>query len=78
MTSHHFSISAQISEVERELKMRRQVYPHQVRTGKLRQSVAEYQTDALAAVLESLQWNRENRADVIEWVKAGKPKAAAA
>ena len=52
MASHHFSISAQISEVGRELKMRRQVYPRQVSTGKLRQSVAEYQTEALAAVLE--------------------------
>lgn len=77
MASHHFSISAQISEVERELKMRRQVYPHQVAMGKMRKSVAEYQTDALAAVLDSLQWNRDNRADVIEWIKAGKPKAAA-
>ncbi len=77
MASHHYSIGAQIAEVERELKMRRQVYPNQVAKGKIRKSVAEYQTEALAAVLESLQWNRDHRADVIEWVKAGKPKAAA-
>jgi hypothetical protein len=73
----HFSIDAQLSEVERELKMREQVYGRMSFPNSTfkRKSEAEMASDIMRSVLDSLKWNRENRADVIEWVKAGKPKA---
>ena len=48
------SLSRQIDEVKRELAMRVKVYPHQIATGKLRPSIAEYQTASLLAVLDTL------------------------
>lgn len=49
-----FSIEQQIEEVERELKMRESAYPRWVRSGKLRQSIADYQMDRMRAVLDTL------------------------
>jgi hypothetical protein len=50
-----FSLAQQIEEVEREIAMRERVYPHQVRSGKLRQSIADYQMNRMLAVLETLR-----------------------
>ena len=51
-----FSLQAQIAEVEREIKMRVDVYSRQIRAGKMRKSEAEYRTDCMRAVLVSLRW----------------------
>lgn len=64
------SLHQQIDEVERELKMREEVYPRQVSSGKLRQSIADYQIDRLKAVKVTLEWLRDNETDVRGFVVA--------
>lgn len=49
------SIGAQIEEINREIALRERVYPHQVRSGKMRQSVADFHLDRMRAVLKTLQ-----------------------
>jgi hypothetical protein len=75
-----FSIDAQIAEVEREIKMREKVYPRQIGAGKAFRSKAEadMHLDIMKAALESLQWLKENRPAIVEWVSnkpAKKPEA---
>jgi hypothetical protein len=76
MSKH--SIQAQISEVERELKMRAKVYPRQIGAGKAFRSQAEADMHVaiMETALETLNWVKDNRADLVEWIAAGKPKAA--
>jgi len=50
------SLNQQIDEVKRELSKRDEVYPHQVATGKLRQSIADFQMERMRAVLRTLEW----------------------
>ena len=50
-----FSIAQQIEEIERELRMRQEVYPRMISKGKMKQSVADYHMARLAAVLTTLQ-----------------------
>jgi hypothetical protein len=57
------SLAQQIEEIERELKLRREVYPRMVARGAIRQSVAEYHMQRMQAVLETLQKLQENAAD---------------
>ena len=64
------SISQQIDEVDRELKMRADVYPRQVSSGKLRPSIADYQIKRLEAVKATLEWLRDNETDVRGFVIA--------
>lgn len=66
-----FSLNQQIEEVERELQQRRSVYPRLTATGKLRESVAEYQVGRMEAVRRTLQWLRDNEAAVRAAVPAG-------
>lgn len=72
------SIAQQIEEVEREIKLRREVYPRMVSAGKMRQSVSEYHLDRMLAVLTTLEWLRANeetvRAAVAAKEKAQEPK----
>lgn len=49
-----FSIAQQIEEVERELALRRGVYPRMVLTHKMRQSVADFHMTRLEAVRDTL------------------------
>jgi hypothetical protein len=49
MTAH--SLRVQIQEIEREIRMRREVYPRQVSRGKYRRSEAE----ELIAIMESVR-----------------------
>jgi hypothetical protein len=51
----NFSLAQQIEEVERELRLRRGVYEHQVMTGKMRKSVADYHMGRMQAVRETLK-----------------------
>ena len=61
------SLSRQIAEIRRELVERERVYPRLVASGKLRRSVADYQTESLAAALDTLEWCQRN-AEVIRRV----------
>lgn len=54
------SLAQQIEEVEREIALRKRVYPHQVSSGKMRQSVADYHLGRMQAVYRTLLWLQEN------------------
>jgi hypothetical protein len=58
------SIGAQIEEVEREIKKRREVYPRLVSRGEMRQSVADMHTDRMVAVLATLRWLESNEVKI--------------
>lgn len=50
------SLAQQFEEVEREIKLREGVYPRQVSSGKMRQSVADYHLERMRAVAKTLRW----------------------
>jgi hypothetical protein len=54
------SLNQQIEEVEREIALRERVYPRQISSGKMRQSVADYHIARMRAVLLTLQWAQKN------------------
>lgn len=54
------SLNQQIDEVKRELAKRSEVYPHMVHSGKMRQSIADYQVERMQAVLKTLEWLQRN------------------
>ena len=54
------SLNEQIDEVVRELAQRSTVYPRLVQTGKMRESIADYQVERMTAVLNTLRWLRDN------------------
>jgi hypothetical protein len=58
------SLNQQIDEVARELAMRDEVYPRMVNTGKMRQSIADFQTERMRAVLATLRWLQRNEEKV--------------
>lgn len=58
------SLAQQIEELERELHMRADVYPRLVRSGKMRQSIADYQIERMKAALETLRWLQTNEAAI--------------
>ena len=68
------SIGAQIEEVQREIGLRKQVYPRQVSSGKMRQSIADMHLERMEAVLKTLQWVEANRAEL----KADRPHVSSA
>jgi hypothetical protein len=53
------SIADQIKCVERELALRRNVYPKWVQRGKLTQAKADHELEAMAAVLDTLRRVKE-------------------
>jgi hypothetical protein len=59
-----FSLTAQITEVDRELAQRKDVYARLVATRKLRQSHADYQMELLRAVRATLTWLAENETTI--------------
>lgn len=50
------SLQGQITEVEREIKLRENVYPRLVQTGKMKSGEADYHTSAMCSVLATLKW----------------------
>ena len=68
------SIIGQISEAERELAMRGQVYPRQVATGKMRQGEADMLLARQEAIIKTLKWVQANEADIHAWLDAKKGK----
>jgi len=59
ITASH-SLRVQIEEVEREIRMRRGVYPRQVAKGKLRQGEADELIRRMESVLGTLRWAQEH------------------
>jgi hypothetical protein len=55
-----FSLTAQIAEVDRELALRAKVYPHQVSSGAMRQSIADHHVELMKSVKRTLEWLRDN------------------
>lgn len=58
------SLHAQIEEVEREIALRKSVYPRLVASGKMRESVAELHTQRMQAVADTLRWLEANEATI--------------
>lgn len=54
------SLNQQIEEVERELDMRRKVYPRM----KGSQAIKDYQVQRLQAVLDTLRWLQRNEPQI--------------
>lgn len=63
------SIDQQISEVQREIALRRNVYPKMIAAGKLRDGEARECQRRLAAVLDTLIWVRDHQAMIRKAVK---------
>ena len=55
VTPEQITLGMQIAAVEREIAMRRQVYPRQVGQGKMNQATADLQIAAMEAVLVTLR-----------------------
>lgn len=53
-------LAAQIMEVEREISLRRSVYPGWVSRGKLKQSQSDLHIAQMQAVLSTLQWLQDH------------------
>lgn len=49
------NLAQQITAAKRELKIRRDVFPARVRTGKMKQGVADYEIEVMAAILSTLE-----------------------
>ena len=58
------SLNQQIDEVKRELALRSEVYPRRINSGKMKQSLADYQTVRMQAVLRTLEWLQRNEGKV--------------
>lgn len=59
MTATEISLDDQIAAVHREVKMRRRVYPNQVRLGKMTQAEADKELARMQAVLRTLEHLRQ-------------------
>lgn len=60
----HRSLTAQIQEVDRELAMRRRVYPHRVASRRMRESEADEHCLRLECVRATLQWLQKHEARI--------------
>ena len=58
------SIAQQIEEVDRELALRKRVYPVEVSRGRMRKSIADYHVARLEAVRNTLAWLQANEAKI--------------
>lgn len=71
------SLAQQIEEVERELSLRRKVYPHMIATNKMRQSVSDFHIDRMSAVKATLEWLQSNEIEIREYVRQKREKVDA-
>ena len=60
------SLRQQIEEVAREIALRENVYPRQVASGRMRQSIADFHMERIRAVKQTLGWLAENEARIKE------------
>ena len=58
------SIDGQIAEIDREIALRRQVYPRRVHEGKMRQEEANMLMDRIQAVRETLVFCQKHEAEI--------------
>lgn len=68
MTKH--TIAQQVSEAQRELSMRQSVYPGMVGRGKMRQGEADHRIDLQRSIIKSLEFLRDNEADIRAYIDA--------
>lgn len=71
------SLNQQIDELDREIEQRRTVYPRLVAQGKLRESIAAYQTDRLKAARTTLAWLAEHETTIRAAIAAASAKETA-
>lgn len=71
------SLVGQISEIDREIRMREQVYPKQIRDGKMRQAEAELAVERIHAVRATLVFIQENEAEIRAFIEQRKQERAA-
>lgn len=62
------SLIGQIAECDREIALRQSFYPRQISQGKMRQAEADMHMDRIQAIRATLMFNRENEADIREFV----------
>lgn len=70
------SIIGQISEVDREIAMRKQVYPRQVASGKMRQAEADLLIGRMEAVRRTLVFCHNNEPDIRAFIAAKRGAAS--
>jgi hypothetical protein len=56
----NIDLDAQIAAVNREIAMRKRVYPRWIETGRMKQAEADHQIAAMQAVLATLMRTRAN------------------
>jgi hypothetical protein len=66
------TLDAQIADVEREISMRKAVYPKWIAAGKLKQAKADAQIASMEAVSVTLNWLRRNEETIRRAVNAAK------
>lgn len=70
-TKRQFPLGIRITEVERELQMRRAVYPGQVARKKMKDSTARHNIEIMQDVLDTLVWLREHETKIKEYLEGG-------
>lgn len=78
MMAGKISIIGQIAEIDREIAMRKQVYPRQVHEGKMRKEEADMLMDRIRAVRETLVFCQSHEAGIRAYIADKKAKAGAA
>lgn len=69
------ALAGQIAEVQREIALRRNVYPNRVRDGKMRQSEADLCMRRIEAVLATLMFCQANEADIRAFIATKSEKS---
>lgn len=69
-------IQGQIAELQRELALRRNVFPRLVREGRMKPSEADLCMARMEAALNTLHWVQDHRDSIVAAVKARKAGAA--
>lgn len=69
------TIEEMVSEIKRELKMRKDVFPRQIRNGKLDRNVANYQYLCMEAAMHKLiEIDQQNKGSQAELFNQSKPQ----
>lgn len=77
LMSNKVHIAAQIMELQRELEMRRRVYPEQVRRGKMKAAQADLHIHQMEAAILTLQFVQEHEHDFRAYMAEKKEKGNA-
>src|SRR5262245_61805311 len=68
--AHKHSLGLQIKEIDREIALRRSVYPGLVHKRKMTQSVADMHVEIMGAAKRSLEWLQTNEAEIRPYIEA--------